>query len=201
MPVDIDLDRAQRIVHSRAWGAVSDGDLLDHMSRIQELLTLGTTDPSWAHVYDLSEADMTLVSAGTVRRLAEGSPWPAGTVRVLIGPRDIQFGLARMYALLGGARTESVHVTRSADEAAAFIEQARSRWGSAASTGMGNRRGLVRMFVILAVFGLSSLFSMLSKPSFATIRAVDAVQLLGTGMCFGAAILALALFLRSPRPS
>jgi hypothetical protein len=66
---------------------------------------------------------------------------------------------------------------------------------------MSERRRLVRIFVILAVFGLGSLFSMLGKPSFETIRPVDAVQLIGTGMCFGAAIVALVLFLRSPRSS
>jgi hypothetical protein len=42
---------------------------------------------------------------------------------------------------------------------------------------------------------------MLGKPSFETIRQVDAVQLIGTGMCFGAAMAALILFLRSPRSS
>jgi hypothetical protein len=66
---------------------------------------------------------------------------------------------------------------------------------------MSDRRRLVRIFVILVVFGLSSLVSMLGKPSFGTIRTVDAVQLIGAGMCFGAAIVALAIFLRSPRPS
>jgi len=66
---------------------------------------------------------------------------------------------------------------------------------------MSDRRRLVRIFVILAVFGLGSLVGMLGKPSFETIRPVDAVQLIGTGMCFGAAIVALVLFLRSPRSS
>lgn len=66
---------------------------------------------------------------------------------------------------------------------------------------MGDRRELVRIFVILAVFGLVSLFNMLNKPSFAIMRAVDIVQLIGTGMCFGAAIVALVLFLRNPRSS
>ena len=66
---------------------------------------------------------------------------------------------------------------------------------------MGDRSRLVRMSVILAVFGLGSLTSMLGKPSFATIRPVDVVQLIGTGMCLGGAIVALVLFLRSPRSS
>jgi hypothetical protein len=33
---------------------------------------------------------------------------------------------------------------------------------------------------------------MLARPSLATIRAVDIVHLVGTGMCFGAALVALA---------
>jgi dienelactone hydrolase len=33
---------------------------------------------------------------------------------------------------------------------------------------------------------------MLARPTIATIRAVDIVHLVGTGMCFGAAIVALA---------
>jgi uncharacterized membrane protein YccC len=66
---------------------------------------------------------------------------------------------------------------------------------------MSDRRRFVRIFFILVVFGLGSLVSMLGKPSFGAIRTVDVVQLIGTGMCFGAAIVALAIFWRSPRPS
>ena len=62
---------------------------------------------------------------------------------------------------------------------------------------MNDRRRLVRIFVILAIFGLGSLVRMVGKPSFEAIRAVDAVQLIGTGMCFGGAVFALVLLLRS----
>jgi hypothetical protein len=66
---------------------------------------------------------------------------------------------------------------------------------------MIDRSRLIRAFAIPAVFGTVSLVRMLGKPTFETIRTVDAVQLIGTGMCFGAAIFALVLFLRSPRTS
>lgn len=66
---------------------------------------------------------------------------------------------------------------------------------------MSDRRRFLRAFFVLAVFGLGNLVRMIGKPSLETIRAVDAVQLIGTGMCLGAAILALVLFLRSPRSS
>ena len=64
---------------------------------------------------------------------------------------------------------------------------------------MSDRRRFGRVFFVLLVFGLVSFFRMLGKPSLETIRTVDVVQLIGTGMCFGAAIVALVLFLRSPR--
>lgn len=66
---------------------------------------------------------------------------------------------------------------------------------------MSERQRLIRIFVILAFFGVSSLLSMLGRPSFATIRTVDAVHLIGTGMCFGGAIVALVLSLLGPRSS
>ena len=64
---------------------------------------------------------------------------------------------------------------------------------------MNDRTTSVRIFFVLSAFGVVSLFSMLSRPSLANIRAVDVVHLIGTGMCFGGAIVALVVYLRSSR--
>jgi hypothetical protein len=64
---------------------------------------------------------------------------------------------------------------------------------------MSDRRRFLRVFAVLAVFGLVNIVRMIGRPSFETLRPVDAVQLVGTGMCLGAALFALVLFLRSPR--
>ena len=65
---------------------------------------------------------------------------------------------------------------------------------------MIERGTFARIFFVLAAFGFVSLFAMLSRSSLANIRAVDAVHLIGTGMCFGGAIVALVCYLRtSPR--
>ncbi len=66
---------------------------------------------------------------------------------------------------------------------------------------MSDRRGDLRVFIVLLVFGLGSLVSVLGRPSMQTIRPVDVVQLVGTGMCFGAAMVVLVSFLRSPKPN
>ncbi len=64
---------------------------------------------------------------------------------------------------------------------------------------MSERRSLLRVFVVLAAFGLGNFFVMLGKPSLAQIRAVDLVRLIGTGMCFGGALVALGVSFRRSR--
>ena len=56
---------------------------------------------------------------------------------------------------------------------------------------MREPRAFVRVFFVLVSFGVLSLLVMLTRPSIATIRPVDVVHLIGTGMCFGGAIVAL----------
>lgn len=55
---------------------------------------------------------------------------------------------------------------------------------------MRSRRQSFRVAFVLAAFGLLSLLSMIGRPSLASIRAVDIVHLVGTGMCLGAALIA-----------
>jgi hypothetical protein len=61
---------------------------------------------------------------------------------------------------------------------------------------MNETRMFLRMFFMLITFGLLSLLGALGRPSMADIRAVDIVHLIGTGMCFGGAIVALVARLR-----
>jgi len=64
---------------------------------------------------------------------------------------------------------------------------------------MNDRRRLLRVFVVLAAFGVINCFALLGQPGLQYIRLVDAVRLVGTGMCFGGAIVALVFFLGSRR--
>ena len=57
---------------------------------------------------------------------------------------------------------------------------------------MSSRRESFRVAFVLTAFGFLGLCSMLARPTIATIRAVDIVHLVGTGMCLGAAIVAFA---------
>ena len=61
---------------------------------------------------------------------------------------------------------------------------------------MNNRRRFPRIFFLLTLFGVMNLLTMLSSPAWANIRVVDIVRLIGTGMCFGAALVSLVLYFR-----
>jgi len=58
---------------------------------------------------------------------------------------------------------------------------------------MNDRRKFFRIFFVLLAFGVLSLLRTLGRPSLTTVRAVDIVQLIGTGMCLGGALVALVV--------
>ncbi|MGD0347937.1 MAG: hypothetical protein ABSA85_14340 [Terracidiphilus sp.] len=64
---------------------------------------------------------------------------------------------------------------------------------------MFQRRSLISAVIVPLIVGLAGLARLMSQPRFAAIRSVDAVQLTGSGMCFGVALFALIVLLRTPR--
>ena len=66
---------------------------------------------------------------------------------------------------------------------------------------MSNRRRLIPMFFIPVFIGLVNFNSVAKKPRFETFQTIDVVQLIVTGMCFGAALGLLVIFFRGPRSS
>jgi hypothetical protein len=66
---------------------------------------------------------------------------------------------------------------------------------------MNNLQKFPRISVVLALFGVMSFLTALSSPSWVNIRGVDAVRLIGTGMCFGAAIISFSAYYIDRRSS
>jgi hypothetical protein len=130
MPADFELQRETRIVYSRGTGALTDADLVDHTARIAALFKAGTLDPDWAQIWDFTAVDdVDGVTTAGIRQVAEGNPWPRYAVRACIVATDEQFGLVRMYQALGDPKTDGVGITRSPDDANAFVARERVRLG------------------------------------------------------------------------
>lgn len=66
---------------------------------------------------------------------------------------------------------------------------------------MNNRHKLPRISLVLIIFGIMNFLAMLSSPTWANIRGVDVVRLIGTGMCFGVAIVSFMEYFREGRSS
>lgn len=66
---------------------------------------------------------------------------------------------------------------------------------------MNNQRKFPRITFVLIFFGIMNFLAMLSSPAWANIRVVDVVRLIGTGMCFGAAIVSLVVYFQDRRSS
>ena len=64
-----------------------------------------------------------------------------------------------------------------------------------------NDRRKARVFVplFIAFMGFAAFSNVASRPRFETFHAVDVVGLIAAGMCFGAALVALIMFLRGRR--
>ncbi|MGP8254050.1 MAG: hypothetical protein ACLQHF_18635 [Terracidiphilus sp.] len=61
---------------------------------------------------------------------------------------------------------------------------------------MIRRRLLIAAVLVPLVVGMAGLFRLMSQPRFAAYQAVDVVQLIGSGACFGVALVALVLYFR-----
>ena len=129
MPADFEVLSDARTVLTRAWGSLTDEDLFRHMAAMAALFRSGVLDTSWAQICDFTAVDdLSAVTTGGIRRMAEGNPWPGTCVRAFIVDTDEQFGLARMYQAIGDPKTGDLCITRSAADAALYI--ARQRAGS-----------------------------------------------------------------------
>lgn len=77
MPFEFELDECKRIVLSRAWGDLTDDDLLSHLERVTESFRRGLLGSTWGHIADFTEVkSLDGVSSYAVRRMAERNPWP-----------------------------------------------------------------------------------------------------------------------------
>jgi len=66
---------------------------------------------------------------------------------------------------------------------------------------MNNQFKSLRIPILLTLFGVMNFLAMLNSPTWANIRGVDVVRLIGTGMCFGIAIISFVTYFRDRHSS
>lgn len=122
MPISYRIDSKRQLILTRAWGVLTDAELLAHKER---LLHDAAFDPRMPQLSDVREIERLDVTAAGVRAMvahdAANSERRNGHRMALVVPMDEAFGMARMYELMGQGQDGGVGVFRTLAEAEAWL--------------------------------------------------------------------------------
>ena len=96
MPVDYAIHAERQLVHSRAWGDVTDAELLDHQRR---LALDPAFDSEFSQMLDfLGVTGVKAITADGIRDVAQRQLYGPRSRRAIVAAHPVIFGLARMFA-------------------------------------------------------------------------------------------------------
>jgi hypothetical protein len=112
----IEVDR--RLVFTRAWGVLTDDELIAHA------LTL-RADPrfvrSYAQIVDFRELSELQVTSDGVTLLARQNPFPPDARRAIVVPSDLVYGMTRMFQVRMEAGHEHFAIFREIEPAYEWV--------------------------------------------------------------------------------
>jgi hypothetical protein len=123
MPIQVNADESRELVEIVFTGEVTGSEFAELMEKYfhepSSALPLG--------LFDLSDVTIVDVAAGSVREAARRAEQYVdsrleGGKLAIIAPRDLLFGMARMYEILRGDSPVEVRVFRERDEAESWLE-------------------------------------------------------------------------------
>ena len=121
MPVRVSVDRDRRLAKRTYSGVVTSHDLLDSIHRYQHIPGF---EPSFNELMDFREVENIDAPVDDIRYCATlPAPFLAETKRIIIAPKEIVYGLARMYQILGEDIHPNLHVVRTMEEADRILQR------------------------------------------------------------------------------
>jgi hypothetical protein len=112
------IDPQRRLVVSEAAGIVTAEDFLEHGKRLAEDPAF---DPAFDQILDLRNARQVEVPTAALKGMASLRLFGPGSRRAIVAPRDLTFGLARMYESLRADAPESMKTFRTIEEARVWL--------------------------------------------------------------------------------
>jgi hypothetical protein len=119
MPAIFQIDTQRRLIITTCSGILTAVELLAHQ---QTLRKHPDFDPSFSQFVDLSEVTKLDLTGKEIERFAEGTIFSPHSRRAVLAPRDVDYGVARMYGVLREFKgEEGIQVFRNRDEALAWV--------------------------------------------------------------------------------
>jgi hypothetical protein len=118
MPTSYRIDERLGMIFSSASGVVTDDDLRGHQRAV---LADPGFDPRFSQIWDFQGVEDVEVSNEALRALAESKSYSAESKRAVVAPRDVVYGMARMFQMLHEEAPEAFRVFRTPAEARAWL--------------------------------------------------------------------------------
>jgi hypothetical protein len=118
MPASYWIDQPLGVVFSRAWGVLTDEDLLAHgkVLRADARLT-----PGLRQIVDFRDVTKLDVTSEGVRRSAKNNPFGSDTRRSFVAPLDETLGMIRMFGIYMNADPSQFRIFRTLGPAMEWV--------------------------------------------------------------------------------
>ena len=120
MPADYTIDKSKRMVFSKAYGNLTGQDIISHQDKLRNDPDF---DPSFSQLVDctkVTKADD--LSTDNIYALAERNPFGAGSHRAFVAPKNLLYGMFRMFQILTDDYPDELSVFRDITEARKFLK-------------------------------------------------------------------------------
>jgi|SRR5689334_5658011 hypothetical protein len=114
MPVNVRVDRSQKLVVTTYSGHVTDEDVARQISEINRH---GPYDEEFRAITDFTAVTQFEISSDQIRLVAESKSPLEKARRVMVAPSDVAYGTSRMFQMLAGRTRPNISVVRTLDEA------------------------------------------------------------------------------------
>jgi hypothetical protein len=123
----LDFDGRNKILRVTLEGRLTDAILLGSHAAAAGYVA---SHPPCRGIVDFSEVTEFEVSSFAMRELANSAPaFPTASMRVLVAPRDVSYGMVRMFQILGEKNRPKLHVVRTMNEAYRLLRMESPEFG------------------------------------------------------------------------
>ena len=120
MPADYTIDKSQRMVFSKAYGILTDQDIISHQEMLRDDPDF---DPGYSQLVDctgVTKADD--LSTDAIYELARRHLFGAESKRAFVAPKKLLYGLFRMFQILTNDYPDELDVFRDMTEARKYLK-------------------------------------------------------------------------------
>jgi hypothetical protein len=120
MPADYTIDKSQRMVFSKAYGILTDQDIISHQEKLRDDPDF---DPSFSQLVDcikVTKADD--LSTDAIYELARRHLFGVESKRAFVAPKKLLYGLFRMFQILTNDYPDELVVFKDLTEAREYLK-------------------------------------------------------------------------------